>query len=60
MNRWAKRLGLSKGQLLDLYLDRFKKAATDLAFMYRDWDVAFGNSIRKGWFNLPPQGDAHA
>ncbi len=60
VRRWSNRLGIPESQVIEQYLDKFKRAAAKRDFMYRNWDAAFGSSIRNDWFGLRPHGGAYA
>lgn len=47
--RLAKELGISERDLLDRTLAPFREIAYARAFLYRDWDIAFSNCVRKAW-----------
>lgn len=60
VKRLANELGVSEDALLDHFLDYFREVAMARDFLYRDWERAFSNCVRKVWpgLSIPmePQG----
>lgn len=52
VKRLAHELGVTEDALLDHFLDYFRDVATARGFLYRDWERAFSNCVRKGWPGL--------
>jgi len=49
VQRLAKELGVSESALLESTLAPFREIANERSFLYRDWERAFSNCVRKAW-----------
>lgn len=52
LNRLARELAVTPSAVLRDYLPILMRAATERTLLYRNWDTAFSNCVRKDWGNL--------
>ena len=49
VKRLAAELGVPEDALLSRFLGYFREVAMARHFLYRDWERAFSNCVRKAW-----------
>ena len=50
--RLASELGITSAVLLEQYLEAFRLICRRRSFLYRQWETAFSNCVRKDWCGI--------